>query len=117
MAIWPATLPSDPLASGFSPSREKVFIDDEAEVGTTRRRARYTASPRSFRADFRLTTAQTRELDTFYETDLNQGVDSFTWVEPLFNTAVNLKFVEYPDVQRFTKGVYDVSCQFIEILS
>lgn len=114
MATFPASLPK-PLQDNYQPGAIDPWVEDAPEVGSNARRKRVTRALKTFSFTLRLTTAELATLETFYETTLSDGVDSFSWTDPVKGTVYTVRFD-----QRFSEspiGPYnwDVSMAFTEV--
>lgn len=113
MATFPASLPG-PLIGTLNLLATDPWVGDPAEVGTDRRRARFTRELRSFSFTLRLTDAQKDTLKTFYETTLNKGVDAFTWTNPEDDVAYTVRFTKRPPLKNVSFNVWDAEVGLAE---
>lgn len=114
MAAFPSSLPK-PLMAGYEFGSIDPWVEDAPEVGSNRRRARFTRALQSFSFTLRLTDAERAVLKAFYDTTLANGVDSFTWTAPHDDTAYVVRFTAAPSYASVTYNVWDVSMTFIEV--
>ena len=96
MAVWPGTLPQT-LMLPLNRKRQAGKIRSQVDAGPAKQRARYTAVAKDFDAILVLTGAELAIFDNFYETMLGQGAASFTWVDPVTDTAATLRFRAEPE--------------------
>lgn len=96
MAAWPASLPEQPLADGYTESALPNVVRSEMEIGPAKLRRRYTAEIKVYAVQFMLTTAQVATLETFYDSTLNGGVDPFDWVDHRTGATVSYRFRSRP---------------------
>lgn len=93
MTDWPlSSLPATPLDGSYSDQPLPNFVDDPAEIGAPRRRARFTRTLRRFSFRYMLSTTQKDALETFYYTTTGGGVTSFNWTHPDTATVYAVRF-------------------------
>ena len=114
MTTFPTSLPT-PLVNSFEASATDPWVSDPAEVGSDRRRARFTRALKSFSFTLRLTDAQRATLITFYDTTLSFGVDSFTWTDPRDSSTLTVRFSQRPRETSITRNIWDVEISLMEI--
>lgn len=110
---FPASLPG-PLDGSFQENSVDPWVQDTGEVGASRRRKRFTRKLRSFSFKMRLTSDQKDELLSFYDDDLDDGVDMFSWVHPDGQT-LEVRMASRPPVQHVTAEIWDVDLVLKEI--
>jgi hypothetical protein len=115
-ATWPASLPQDPLAQGFSEQAPNTVIRTTMEAGPPKMRRRFTAGIRNIECQLRLTSAQTDTLDLFFETTLAGGSLSFDWKHPRTGATVTFRFVEPPSYGAVARGTLWWASLKLEIL-
>lgn len=114
MAAWPGTLPQNANIKGYLEPLGNTLIRSDTEFGPAKQRRRYTAAVHKFELTQVLSSDEVDDLITFYETTLQGGVDSFTWVHPRTKAAATIRFTQPPTiVPRDT--LYDASYS-VEIL-
>jgi hypothetical protein len=72
-------------------------------VGVDKVRRRVTANAYSISCTIMLTKAQVAELETFYNVTTNSGIDVFTWIHHIDDSAANYRFMD-PPVYRNVSG-------------
>jgi hypothetical protein len=83
MATWASTgLPTQPLQDGLRHEIMPAYREFTPDEGPPRRLSKWTGVFDRYYCSYILTTAQWSTLETFYKTTLNNGVDSFTWLDP-----------------------------------
>lgn len=87
MPAWPATVPSTPLAGSLQIKTDDVTVSFQPDVGPSLRRRRYTAVSRKYVFNLMLTTAELLALDTFFESDCEDGALTFTMIDPATNIS------------------------------
>lgn len=113
MATFPTTLPK-PLMDTFEVSSTDPWVDDPSEVGSARRRKRFTRALKSFGFILRMSDAQKDTLKSFYETTLDDGVDSFTWTNPEDSTAYTVRFQSKPIIRAVAYNIWDAEVSLTE---
>lgn len=96
MAAWPATLPQLPTLDGFQEQKVDITLRSPMDAGPPKVRPLYTAAPTDFTISLVLETTQRATLETFYETTLGFGTDSFDWVHPVTQSAATMQFTNRP---------------------
>lgn len=96
MASWPGTLPQDLLLEGLGKQREPGTIRSQMETGPAKVRRRTTAPVVRLSGQLVLTGTQVGTLETFHNSTLGEGADSFTWTDPEDDGTVTLRFVQPP---------------------
>lgn len=92
MAEWPATLPDNFMAQGYTESPGQNVLETPMEVGPPKRRRRSTAARRPITGKMHMTDAQVEILDAFYEDDCGSGALPFTWTHPRTGAAATFYF-------------------------
>jgi len=101
---FPDGLPS-PRGGSLSEGEQRSWVEDTGEVGSPRRRNRFTRSLASFNFTLRLSDAQKVALVDFYETDLERGVQSFLWTHPTTAKVYEVRFVDKPGIRHLEGSV------------
>jgi hypothetical protein len=96
MATWPASLPQTPNSSGFKDEPIDQAIHTQMETGPGKSRRRYTTTRSKVECSLWITSAQYTTLEAFYNTTLNGGVDTFTWVNFIDSSAATMRFLKPP---------------------
>lgn len=95
MASWPGTLPQTILATATR-TRQSGRVRSTMDSGPAKQRQRFTAVTKNYDAQIILTGAQLTTFNTFYETTIGNGTDSFTWTDPFTGVSETLRFREDP---------------------
>lgn len=95
-AVWPASLPQNPLLAGFTESPPNLTIRTPMEAGPPKLRRRATAGVRPLPLQVALTKAQVATLDAFYLTTLAGGSLPFDWTHPRTAAAATFAFTAPP---------------------
>lgn len=95
MSNWPAGLPQTAFLG------TKIGDDDSRQIsamdaGPALMRRRFTAYTQSCEVPIILTGAQYVIFNTFYRTTLSQGVNTFTWKNPVDDSSVTFRFKTPP---------------------
>ena len=91
MAIWPTTLPQNPLLKGGNrdPDENKLFT--KMATGSPKIRILYSAVRDKHAIRLILTTAQVSILKAFYNSTI-----AFTWIDPLTKAPANCRIIGKP---------------------
>lgn len=87
MVTWPTTLPQKPLADGYTSKRVGGYIQQQMDDGPPYQRPTGT-SYEVVTCTYMLTWAQKAILDAFYQTDIANGTQRFTWPHPVSEANV-----------------------------
>lgn len=93
MAAYPSSLPQSPLLAALTAQAQDNRLAFDPDVGDQKVRRRFTATLRDFTYSTILTQAQVSTLDTFYATTLNDGIDTFTWTDPMLEVSGTFRFL------------------------
>lgn len=115
MAAWPATLPQSVHLADFSEQKHDGRIRTAMDAGPDFMRRRFSAVPVNFGGSMVLTASQMTTLETFIDTTLNGGTDSFTWVHPRTGSAITARFAAMPSFTAITDDTFQTQFAF-EIL-
>jgi hypothetical protein len=91
-AAWPSTLPEYVLEQGFSEAEPDQLMITSMEAGRPKTRRRYTTNNELFTAALAMTAAQRQIFQDWFRDDLRGGSLPFTWVHPLYRTAMTFMF-------------------------
>ena len=91
MASWPGTLPQTVLATAVR-TRQSGRVRSSMDSGPAKQRQRFSATTKNYDAEIIVTGAQLTTFNTFYETTLGNGTDSFTWTDPFSGASETLRF-------------------------
>lgn len=114
MLSYPASLPK-PLSNSYQAGGVDPWVEDRPEVGSARRRKRFTRSLKTFAFTLRLTTEQLATLKTFYETTLDDGVHSFSWTDPADSTVYIVRFNERFGLRNISPNAWEASIALTEV--
>jgi len=90
MVDWPTDLPG--YLTGITDKRGKTRVRSTVDVGPAIVRKRYTAAVRNVNLPVRFSNAERIIFDTFYETDLDNGINPFNWTDPVSGDTVSFRF-------------------------
>lgn len=93
MPTWPSTLPQSLLYT-LTRKRQSGKVRSDMDTGPAKQRARFSATVYFYDAELILTGAQLVIFDTFYNVTVGQGVESFTWIDPVTDDPATLRFGE-----------------------
>jgi hypothetical protein len=97
MANWPASLPQS-LLIPLSIKRQSGKVRSTMDSGPPKQRARFTAVTQEYTSALVLTDAQVTTFLAFYESTLGMGAASFTWIDPVSDSAASLRFKDDPQI-------------------
>jgi hypothetical protein len=95
MPTWPSTLPQNQFI-GLTEQRQDPRLRTQMDAGPAKMRRRYTATVRTFSVPIELNGTQRQAFDTFWITDTQEGSLSFSWTDPVTDSAVTFRFVSPP---------------------
>ena len=94
MTAWPASLPQKPATGGWNGGPQDNRVSFQPEVGPNIDRRRGTARAHIYDARYAaLTVTQLNTFVAFFETDLSDGIDTFTWTDPVYADAGVWRFM------------------------
>lgn len=113
---YPAGLPN-PTGGSFTESETAPWVEDRGEVGSPRRRARFTRALESFSFSLRLSNAQKEALAAFYRVALANGVEAFNWTHPTTAEVYEVQFAQKPRPTHLAGSVdlWDVDVSLVQI--
>ena len=111
MAAWPSTLPQQLRLDGMQEQTVDVLLRSPMDAGPPKVRPLYRSAPVDIVGDMVMTTAQVATLETFFETTLNLGADSFDWTHPRTRAAATFMFAARPGYAAVGAGYWRVSLQ------
>ncbi|MBK8211485.1 MAG: hypothetical protein IPK78_17585 [Rhodospirillales bacterium] len=107
MAIpsWPASLPQRPFADGFSETPPNLLVRSATDIGPAKARRRATAGVTKLKAAFRLSPGQLATFRSFFDSDLQGGVLSFSWTHPVTGAVGAFRIVPPPSIEPVAAGM------------
>lgn len=90
-------------------------VDDAGEVGSPRRRNRFTRALERFSFTRVVTDAEKEALRTFYDTTLNRGVEAFNWTHPYTSVVYEVVLPERPKIKHRMRGYWTIEVELEEI--
>ncbi len=116
MPIFPDTLPPLTAVDQFAASLADNLIRFQPSVGPATVRRRSTNAPRPLSMGHRaFTTAQMRELRSFFEDTTQHGSLTFHMEDPVSGTLEKMRFATPPQFLATTWDRWQVTCQ-LEVL-
>ena len=82
MAIWPASLPQQPLQDGYQETEPDLLLRSSMDVGPAKVRRRYTAGVKPYKLSFAISSAHKATFQSFYLGSISSGVYPFTFPDP-----------------------------------
>lgn len=111
---YPSTLPA-PRVGAFGEEMLETKVDDAGEVGSARRRNRFTRSLNRWKYTLRLTGTQKAALYTFYETTLSRGVEAFNWTHPATAVSYEVVMMRRPKTDHVVNDLWEAEIELEEI--
>lgn len=111
MATWPAELPQKLLVDGFQYSQQDGRIRTAMDAGPEFQRQRFTAVPIQFGGRIEVDATDHATFWSFFNSTLNLGTDSFTWVHPIDGTAATVRFVAVPQTSAIDSDWFAIQMQ------
>lgn len=112
--IFPITLPLAESGT-LEEATTDPWVQDQSEVGASRRRKRFTRALHRFTFSLRLTSLQKLVLLAFYDDTLDDGVLAFRWAHPDTGTVYEARFVGRPPVRHVAADFWDANISIEEI--
>jgi len=103
MSQWPSGLPQAAFL-GASVGDDESRLISPMDTGPASVRKRFTAFTQTYNVPIILTGSQLLIFQEFYRTTLNQGTDSFTWIHPVDDSTVTMRFKSPPQWQSLKSG-------------
>ena len=95
---WPGTLPATPIIGGYQEVFANNVVRSDMDTGYAKVRKRSTAAPKIYRFVYSLTAAQVTTLNTFFDTTINSGADTFTMTHPRTSASETWRIISPPEV-------------------
>lgn len=112
--VWPVSL-QQTLNSDFSYKKGDSLLRSSNDIGPDKVRRRSTVSVPTLSASIHLTTAQYSVLDYFYETSLNGGAKTFSFVHPISGLTKEFRFSSPPAFRYLGAGKWICSMEWEEM--
>lgn len=96
MAVWSTSLPQLQLMDGLSYAPSDQAIRTTMDTGPTKARRRFSVSVAEVQVPIILTGTQLAAFDTYYQTTLSGGTDTFTWTDPSTGSTATYRFLDRP---------------------
>jgi len=111
---FPADIPAPKMGS-FKEGLLETKVEDSGEVGSPRRRNRFTRALMRFSFSLALTDDQKATLDDFYLTTLDRGVEHFNWTHPVDGKVYEVAMSGMPNPSHVVTNLWAVSVKIEEI--
>lgn len=96
--MWPADLPTAPLADRYQETLADTIIRTKMDQGPAKVRQRTTAGTTELAVSYLLSHAQASTLDTFFQTTLAGGSRTFTYRHPRREVDITARFRKPPQL-------------------
>lgn len=93
MATWPTSLPQS-VFMDFVATRQSGMIRTSMDDGPAKQRKRFSAVSKMFKCNMILNGTQYSTFESFFESDLDFGATSFTWINPITDASATLRFTD-----------------------
>lgn len=114
MAIaWPANLPG--CAESWEEFDQPVTVRTNMDAGQPKVRRRFTRTMRAVRVNFVMDHAQAMALRTYFEIDLQGGVQEHQFRHPFSNAVEAFRFMEAPRISEAGAFACAVSCAWEQL--
>ena len=98
MAIWPVTLPSEPIIDSITETPPNLLQRTEMDAGPAKVRKRFIVGVRKFKVSYVFSPAEMTIWENFYENTISDGALSFTYPHPrIWGTFITVRLTEVPD--------------------
>ena len=94
--IWPPSIDRGILQSGFAQQAVDHTIRSKMEAGIDKLRSRYTSPILNSNISMIVDVTQYTALETFYNTTLEKGKESFNYTDPFDNTEYEYRMIGPP---------------------
>ncbi|MBT6048740.1 MAG: hypothetical protein HOG49_18215 [Candidatus Scalindua sp.] len=95
MAAWPVSLPQQGFMD-ITDSRQNALARSSMDQGAPKVRKKFTAAVRNLSIKMILNGTQRATFDTFYITTTAEGSATFTWTDPVDDSAITCRFKTPP---------------------
>lgn len=112
MEAWPGGLQQKLNADNFNVQIGNVNTRTDMDVGLAKVRARYTVGIDVYTTSIDLDIDDYDTFTTFYKTSINNGVDSFTFDDPLTGSSGTFRFAEAPQIAPLGGRIFRVSMKW-----
>ena len=93
MATWPGSLPQEPIYQGYQETSPDLVVSTQMDDGAPKRRKYTTANTYPIQMRFFMTDTQKATHDTFFQTTVNGGADSFTFTDPITSSSITVAYM------------------------
>jgi len=98
MAAWPASLPQQGFMN-ITDIRQNALARSSMDQGAPKVRKKFAAAVRNLDIAMLLNGTQRATFDTFYITTTSEGSATFTWTDPVDDSAITCRFRQPPSWQ------------------
>lgn len=99
MAVaWPGTLPQKVNEDGFQLKKGGTVIRSDMDIGPAKLRRRFTKGVDNYVVTMDMTYAQYAIFDSYFDLDLNGGVNTFSFLNPVTQVSEIWRMTE-PDMR------------------
>lgn len=109
MAVWPATLPQEPIPDSLTETPPNLLARTEMDAGPAKVRRRYTAGVTDYAMEYVFTPEEMLIWEGFYNA-IGFGVTPFDFPDPRkYWETITVRLVEPPSYKHLGAGYYSVS--------
>lgn len=109
MDTWPVELQQLLNVASFEFRYGNTALRTDMDVGPAKVRSRVTDAVDIYSCSINLDFDLKDDLDTFFKTTLNNGVNSFLFDDPFTGTPATFRFTEPPSLRPLGGRVFQVS--------
>lgn len=95
---WPDELPINWNTDNFQYTPGTTSLRSEMDVGPEKVRSRFTDAVDQYQVTMYVDFDQVAVFNTFYKTNLTNGVQQFQFLNPLTSTTDNFRFISTPNI-------------------
>jgi len=109
MTAWPTSLPQNVQVRGYGERLANTALRSSMEAGAPKVRRRFTAAPKQVEVSLVMTSAETEDLEEFYDDALYGGTQPFDWTLPRTGAAITYRFLEPPSFRAAGPDQWEVA--------
>jgi hypothetical protein len=92
LATWPATVPASPLQGSYSEAVQGNIGSFQPDAGPPMTWRRAIGRTTKIAATFRMTAGELRDFLAFFDDELEDGAQPFSWLNPAYGVASRYLF-------------------------
>lgn len=116
MNVWPSTIQNFLSRDSFKYDFGETSIETEMDYGLKKKRRRFTKRVDELSCSIWLKTpTEYNTFNSFYDTTLNGGVDTFQFTNPISGNLEEFRFKDTPKLTYIGGDTYKVDMNWIKI--